>query len=142
MPLRKRPPPLGVGGRLAASYLEAARERVELLREDFATLERIEGQLDLFKEDLGREFRFRLTDVDNLLLNCERRGNEFFDETFRLARAIDLLNKPRVKAEFERRVIADLPRAIERKVDEIIDWLVAAELRQWRAATEHLEGRR
>ncbi len=134
--------PLGVGARLAASYLEAARERVELLREDFATLERIEGELDLFKEDLGREFRFRLTDVDNLLLSCEQRGDEFFDETFRLARAIDLLNKSRVKAAFERRVIADLPRAIEGKVDEIIDWLVAAELRQWRAATEHLEGRR
>ena len=51
--------PLGVGARLAARYLEAARERVELLREDFATLERIEGQLDLFKEDLGREDRSR-----------------------------------------------------------------------------------
>ncbi|MFQ5350233.1 MAG: dynamin family protein [Thermoanaerobaculia bacterium] len=134
--------PLGVGARLADSYLEAARERVELLREDLATLERIEGQLEVFKEDLGREFRFRLTDVDNLLLACEQRGDEFFDETFRLARAVDLLNKPRVEAEFDRRVIADLPRDIERKVDEIIDWLVAAELRQWRAATEHLEGRR
>ncbi len=134
--------PLGVGARLAASYLEAARERVDLLAEDFAALERIEGQLALFKEDLGRDFRFRLTDVDNLLLACEQRGDEFFDETFRLARAVDLLNKSRVKAEFERRVIADLPREIERKVDEIIDWLVAAELRQWRAATEHLADRR
>jgi small GTP-binding protein len=134
--------PLGVGARLADAYLAAARQRVELLREDFATLEHIEGQLTLFKEDLGREFRFRLTDLDNLLLSCERRGDEFFDETFRLARAIDLLNKPRVKAEFERRVIADLPRAIECKVDEVIDWLVAAELRQWRAALRHLEERR
>ncbi len=134
--------PLGVGARLAASYLDAARERIGLLRDDLATLERIEGQLDVFKEDLGREFRFRLTDVDNLLLACERRGDDFFDETFRLARAVDLLNKPRIKAEFERRVIADLPREIERKVDEVIDWLVAAELRQWRAATDHLEGRR
>ena len=134
--------PLGVGSRLAATYLDAARERVGLLAEDFATLERIEGQLGLFKEDLGREFRFRLTDVDNLLMACEQRGDEFFDDTFRLARAADLINKPRVKAEFERRVIADLPREIEGKVDEIIDWLIAAELRQWRAATEHLESRR
>ena len=134
--------PLGVGSRLAGRYLEAARERVELLRDDFTTLERIAGQLELFKEDLGREFRFRLTDVDNLLLACEQRGDEFFDETFRLARAIDLLNAPRIKAEFERRVLADLPRQIETKVDEIVDWLVAAELRQWRAATEHLEKRR
>jgi small GTP-binding protein len=134
--------PLGVGSRLAGRYRQAARERVELLRDDFAALEQIEGQLEIFQEDLGREFRFRLTDVDNLLLNCEQRGEEFFDDTFRLARAIDLLNKPRIKAEFERRVLADLPRQIERKVDEVVDWLVAAELRQWRAATEHLAGRR
>ncbi len=134
--------PLGVGSRLAERYLEAARERVELLRDDFAALERIEGQLEVFQEDLAREFRFRLTDVDNLLLNCEQRGEEFFDDTFRLARALDLLNKSRIKAEFERRVLADLPRQIELKIDEIVDWLVAAELRQWRAATEHLAGRR
>ncbi len=134
--------PLGVAERLAETYLAAARDRVGLLADDFAALEQIEGQLAVFKEDLGREFRFRLTDVDNLLHAFEQRGDEFFDETFRLARAVDLLNKPRVKAEFERRVIADTPRQIERKVDEIIDWLVAAELRQWRAATEHLEGRR
>ena len=134
--------PLGVGARLAGDYLAAARERLDLLRADVTTLERIEGQLEVFQEDLGREFRFRLTDVDNLLLACEQRGDEFFDDTFRLARAVDLLNKPRVKAEFERRVIADLPRQIETKVDEIIDWLVAAELRQWRAATEHLADRR
>ena len=133
--------PLGVGARLAGSYLEAARERVDLLRQDFAALERIESQLAVFEEDLGREFRFRLTDVDNLLLACEQRGDEFFDDTFRLARAVDLLNKSRVKAEFERRVVADLPRQIETKVDEIIDWLVAAELRQWRAASEHLADR-
>ena len=30
------------------------------------------------------------------------------------------------------------PQRIERKVNELIDWLVDADLRQWRAVTEHL----
>ncbi len=134
--------PLGVGRRLAERYLEAARARVELLADDFAAIERIDRQLELYGEDLGREFRFRLTDVDNQLHAFEKRGDEFFEETFRLARAVDLLNKARVKAEFERRVVADTPRQIELKVEEIIDWLVATELRQWRAVSGLLDQRR
>jgi hypothetical protein len=38
--------------------------------------------------------------------------------------------------------VADLPQRIERRVSEIIDWLVNSELRQWQAVTEHLALRR
>jgi len=134
--------PLGVGRRLAQRYLDGVDDRLGLLGEDFAALDDIERQLALYREDLRREFRFRLTDVDNLLHGFQRRGDEFCDETMRLPRVLDLLNKPRIKADFERRVIADTPREIESKVGEIIDWLVAAELRQWRGVTERIEQRR
>ncbi len=134
--------PLGVGRKLAATYLEAADGRLELLRDDFTTLEDIDRQLALYREDMGREFRFRLTDVENILHQFEKRGLEFFDDTLRLARAFDLLNKARVKADFERRVVADAPRQVEDKVEEIIDWMVASELRQWRAVSDSLGRRR
>jgi hypothetical protein len=38
--------------------------------------------------------------------------------------------------------VADVPQRIERKVDELVDWLVDADLRQWQAVTEHLAERR
>ena len=60
----------------------------------------------------------------------------------RLARVVDLINKSKMKADFERNVVADLPQRIERRVTEIIDWLVSSELRQWQAVTEHLALRR
>jgi hypothetical protein len=47
-----------------------------------------------------------------------------------------------MKADFERTVVADLPQRIEKRVTEIIDWLVSSELRQWQAVTEHLALRR
>jgi hypothetical protein len=53
-----------------------------------------------------------------------------------------LLNKDRIKHGFETRVISDLPQNIERKVNELIDWLVDCDLRQWQAVTEHLSERR
>ncbi|MGB6847051.1 MAG: dynamin family protein [Thermoanaerobaculia bacterium] len=134
--------PLGVGDRITAEHLQLTDDRIGLLRKDLDSLEDIERQLQLYKEDLGREFRFRLTDVDNILHEFEKRGLEFFDETLRLPRAIDLLNKAKIKADFESRVIGDAPQVIEEKVNEIIDWMIASELRQWKAVTDSLEKRR
>ena len=103
---------------------------VEGRTEDVRTLGDIESQLALYKEDMEREFHLRLSDVDRVLREFENRGMEFFDDTVRLARFVDLLNRDRMKAEFERRVVADAPQAIERRVQELIDWLVAADLKQ------------
>ena len=134
--------PLGVAEHLASRYLEVTNGRLNLLKEDFAALEDIERQMSLFKEDMQREFRFRLSDVDKILHEFENRGMSFFDDTMRLVRVIDLLNKSKMKADFERTVVADLPQLVDRKVAEIIDWLVSSELRQWQAVTEHLAKRR
>jgi methyl-accepting chemotaxis protein len=43
---------------------------------------------------------------------------------------------------FEQQVVADAPQQIERKVGELVDWLVAADLKQWQAVSHHLAERR
>ena len=134
--------PLGVGMHLADKYHETAQERLDLLKDDFATIEDIEGQLAIYKEDMTREFRYRLADVENVLHEFESRGIEYFDETMRLVRVFDLINKSKLKADFERKVVADAPEIIEQRVNEIIDWMVSSELRQWQAVMDHLSRRR
>ena len=134
--------PLGVASHLAGRYLEVTNRRLDLLKEDFATLEDIERQLALYKEDMQREFRFRLSDVDNILREFEARGMTFFDDTMRIARVIDLINKSKMKGDFERVVVADTPQLIERRVGEVIDWLVSSDLRQWQAVMEHIGKRK
>ena len=134
--------PLGVGLRLAERYRAGLDQRVTLLADDFSALDDIAAQNTLYREDLKREFRFRLADVDNLLHELEARGMEYFDETLRLQRIPDLLNKARIQAEFERKVIADMPQRIDAKVGEVIDWLVALEQRQWSGVSTRLEERR
>jgi hypothetical protein len=83
-----------------------------------------------------------MADIENILFEMETRGDEFFEDTFRLARVFDLFSKDRIRQEFEQHVIADVPQRIERKVNELIDWLVDADLRQWQAVNDHLAERR
>jgi hypothetical protein len=47
-----------------------------------------------------------------------------------------------VQEGFERQVVADAPQQIERRVTELIDWIVDADLRQWQRITRHLAERR
>lgn len=130
--------PLGVGQRLLERHLNQTEERLALLKDDFAAIEEIDSQLKLYREDLARDFRFRLADVDNVLNDFEKRGADFFEDTLRIGRIFDLMNQSRVKAEFERKVVADLPQVVEKRVDEVIDWLVASDMRQWKAVSDRL----
>jgi small GTP-binding protein len=134
--------PLGVGQRLAASYLDLARKRLALLAEDTKAIENIEGQLEIYRRDMQNDFRYRMADIENVLLAMNNRGMVFFDETLRLARVFDLVNTQRIQGEFERQVVADTPYQIEQEVSALIDWLVARDLRQWQATLDYLDRHR
>ncbi len=134
--------PLGVGTHLTGKYLDEIDDRLGLLKDDFTTLEDVEAQLGVYKGDMGRDFHFRMADIENVLLEMEQRGQEYFDETLRLGRVFDLLNKSKIQREFESHVVGDSPQKIEAKAAEIIDWLVDSDLRQWQAVDEHLAERR
>ena len=134
--------PIGVGAALIDRYTSAARTRLGQLAEDFALLEDVTRQLEGYERDMAREFEGQMASVDNVLLEMERRGNDFFDDTLRIGRVVDLLNRSRVQEGFERQVVADAPQMIERRVNALIDWLVDADYRQWQRITRHLSDRR
>ena len=134
--------PLGVGEHLVGRYLEVVNERLDLLQEDFSALEDIERQLKIYEEDMRRDFEFRMSDIEKILYEMEERGQDYFDDTIRLARVVDLMKKERIQREFEQKVITDVPTQIDVRVGEMIDWLVESDLRQWQAVTEHLAERR
>jgi len=134
--------PLGVAVAVAERQLTSVRDRRALLKDDFSTLEQVEGQLELYQRDMARDFELRMADVENVLLEMERRGHQFFDDTMRIGRVMDLLNRSRVQESFERQVVGDAPQQIERKVSELIDWIIDADLRHWQGVTGHLAKRR
>ena len=134
--------PLGVAAAVADRQIASVRDRRALLKDDFATLEQVEDQLRMYQKDMERDFELRMADVENVLLEMERRGHHFFDDTMRIGRVMDLLNRSRVQEAFERQVVADAPQQIERKVNELIDWLIDSDLRHWQGITGHLSKRR
>ena len=134
--------PLGVARQLVGRALATLDERLALLAGDVAMLDDVERQLRVHEQDLAGEYTLRMAGIDNVLLELERRGHEYFDEMMRLGRVFDLVNRSRVQQGFERQVVAEAPQEIERKVNELIDWLVDADFRQWQAVTSYLADRR
>jgi small GTP-binding protein len=134
--------PLGVGKHIADRYLGILDDRLTLLKDDFDMLEDVEIQQRVYQEDMTRDFNFRMSDIENILYEMEKRGQDYFDKTMRLVRIFDLLKKVRIQREFEIQVVADVPQQIERKVNELIDWLVDSDLHQWQAVTDHIADRR
>lgn len=61
-----------------------------------------------------------MADIENVLFEMGQHGNGYFDETFRLGRVFDLLNKDRIQREFESQVVGDTPQLIDQKVNELI----------------------
>jgi len=134
--------PLGICSRLVGVYRERISTRLSALQTDLELLNDVDSQLALYQEDMERDFEFRMSDIEKTLFEMETRGQTFFDETFRLTRVLELVNRDHLQQEFEHRVVDDVPQQIERKVGELIDWLVDADLKQWQAVTEHLAERR
>jgi small GTP-binding protein len=134
--------PLGVASHLVNKYLAVTQDRLALLKTDFVSLQDVDSQLNVYQQDMHRDFDYRMADIENILFGMERRGMDYFDETLRLPRVLDLLNKARIQGEFELRVVDDVPQQIETRVNELIDWLVDANLRQWQAVMDHIADRR
>ena len=133
--------PLGVAGRLTDTYGELIVRRKQVLRDDFTALDSVEEQLAAYEGDMRRDFKYHLSHVENVLYGMAERGDKFIDETLSIWRLPDLLNGDKLRAAFEREVVADTSREVDRLISELIDWMVDREYSQWKALTGFL-GRR
>jgi small GTP-binding protein len=134
--------PLGVVEELSRRYRGAVEERLGLLEDDFRTAENVEAQLELYKEDTRRDFEARLAEIENVVLRMGERGDAWLEENIRFANIRELFRQERVSERFQREVVADTEDLIDERVDELIDWMVDRNLKQWRAIVEYVERRR
>lgn len=134
--------PLGVGKRLVLRQLDATQADLDELQVDATLIDDIERQMGVYHNDMQRNFQARIGEIDSLLLQMEKRGNDFFDDMIRIGRITDLVRKEKIQLEFEQKVVADTPDQINKRISELIDWIVEQELRQWTAVADHLQTRR
>jgi small GTP-binding protein len=133
--------PLNVGLRLAGRYKDMTFERLKILAQDVEAIQNIDKQLALFHQDMLREFEPRLSRLEVLLGEMDRRGTRFFEETIRIGRIRSLMDSEGVKRAFEREVIADTPRQVEEEVGRVIDWIVERNLKTWQDISVYIDRR-
>jgi small GTP-binding protein len=134
--------PLAVGLRVLDEAQRSADDQAAPLEEDQATLSEIEAELARHRDDLARDLRPRLADVERPLFDLEKRGIDFIHETHRIARLFDLLSVERTRTRFEREVVADLGQLVEKRVNDIGEWMAASEASRWQEIGARLERRK
>jgi small GTP-binding protein len=134
--------PLGVGERITEKYQQITEERLAVLRDDLATIDNIERQLEAYQEDMRRQFTYHLSRIESIIARMINRGDEFFEETIRIGRVFDLLNKDKIRGDFERNVVAGTEQQIDTVIDELIDWMVDQDLKIWKSVTDYIDRRR
>ncbi|MDQ4003958.1 MAG: dynamin family protein [Actinomycetota bacterium] len=107
--------PLGVVEELVRRYERAVEERVSLLEDDFKMSENVELQLELYKEDMKRDFEARMAEIENIILQMNERGDEWFEENIRLANVRELVQRDKIQDRFQDEVVADT----EERIDEL-----------------------
>src|ERR687885_1703319 len=133
--------PLGVVEELTRRYKATVDERLSLLEDDFRTSENVEAQLALYKEDMTRDFEARLAEIQNVIHSLNERGDAWLEENVRLMNFRELLRQEKVRERFKQEGVADTEQLIDERLDELIDWMVDRNLKQWRAIVEYVERR-
>lgn len=123
--------PLGVASNIAKRTETQLGQRLELLAGDRRTLEEIERQRTQFDKDIGRELENYLNRFRTVLLEVERRGERFFDDTVQWRNVFGLMNSERIRERFEAQVIRGADRDIDAAVGELVDWFIQRNLQLW-----------
>ncbi len=133
--------PLGVAQSIGARLEQQLDNRLELLADDRRTLEQIERQRVQFEKDIRRELDNYLARFNSVLLEVEKRGDHFLNETVHLRNVFGLMNSERIKEQFELRVIRGADREIDQAVQELVDWFLQRNLQLWEDVMDYVSDR-
>jgi small GTP-binding protein len=134
--------PLGVAEHLGDQAGQSLAAQDEALEEDKQTATALETVITAYEGELNNELPPRLAEVENILHRLEQRGIDFFDNTMRLTNIQNLVRGDKVRAQFEKQVMADVPQQIEDQVQRLIDWLVQKDLHEWQQVMGYMQRRR
>jgi len=134
--------PLGVAEHLIEQAEASLSVQSEALDEDKVTAKSLETVIIEYERELRSELPPRLAEIENILHRLEQRGLDFFDNTLRLTNVQNLMRGDKVRAKFEKQVLADVPQQIEEQVQRLIDWLVQKDLYEWQQVMSYLQRRR
>lgn len=132
---------VGVAARVLDGAAARATERLGVIEEDEAALREIEALSVSHLQDLSRDFRLRLAEVERPLAELERRGEAFLDGTLRAGRVLALADPQATADGYLVEVFGGLRAAVDKRVDGVADALTVGEVRLGPAVAERLRRR-
>lgn len=134
--------PLGVAAHTATRYEGVIQERLKLLADDKRTLEEVQRQRQQFEHDMRRDFEAHLGRIKTVLLEVERRGDVFFDDTVRVEKLFQLMQTDKIKEAYKSEVIRDADKEIDSVMGETVDWFIERNLQVWEDVMTFVQERR
>ncbi len=123
--------PLDAGLRLIEHLGARMTTRARVLGEDEANLAQLDRHMTAARAELTEGYTRRLTEVDNLFLQMEKRGVQFLEDTIRISKIGMLKDRDLFKEEFGRQVIQGTDQQIEAQVTQAVDALLKQALNLW-----------
>lgn len=130
--------PLDAADRLLGRLDDRLGERRAVLDSDAAGLSTLQADIAEQEAALREGAERYLADVDNVLLEMERRGTQFLDDTIRVSKLPLLRDRDKFKEEFGRQVVRDAERRIEERMGAAVDGLLRQVLSLWNRAYAHV----
>ena len=119
----------------ATTLLADTRARLEAQRQvlahDEIELAALNGRFDEVRQSLDEIAQRAVAEVDRELLEMEKRGTRFLDDTIRVSRLNLIRDRNAFREEFDRQVIRDAEARIESRLGEAADALLRRVFELW-----------
>lgn len=133
--------PIGVASNLERTASQAIELQIADMQQDSALTADLETTISQYQQGLLAEIPPRLSEVENILINFENRGLDFFDRTMKLTNIFNLAKTDKIKEQFQEEVQGEVSQSIDNKVRGMIDWMVDKDLNTWYQVAGAMERR-
>ncbi len=130
--------PLGSARQLLSGVKDQIQLQQGVVNQDAENLAAFDAEVADEDGKLREGYQRYLVEVDNLILEMERRGVRFLEDHIRVGQLKLLRDKDRFKEEFARQVIRDHERQIEDRMNDGVDWLLKRMFALWNWTLNHV----
>ncbi len=123
--------PLDAAGALLADARDRLAAQRDVLATDEVEIAALNGRFEEVSRSLGDIAGKAVSDVDRELLEMEKRGVRFLDDTIRVSRLNLIRDRNAFREEFGRQVVRDAERQIESRLGDAADALLRRVFELW-----------
>ncbi|MCZ7604618.1 MAG: dynamin family protein [Planctomycetota bacterium] len=116
---------------------ESFTARMAHLKDDKRVLENIKGQLEQSESDMSENFGRFILEIDNIILEMEKRGRNWVDDNVKLTNMGMLKSAERFRGRFKEEVIKDYETKIDDTLNKAVDWFMKKYLKVWQDTTQY-----